>query len=87
MADLVSYHRPSKGYALPTDQPSKYSYACATEAEMGAFLAEQAEHLVLKLDTHNGKQNLVAYFKPFPIKYYNYVKRWYVKPHKEDATK
>lgn len=50
-------------------------YAIATDEEMQEFL--QNQDIYLQIDEHNGKKNLVCYFKPFPIKYYNYVKRWY----------
>lgn len=51
------------------------SYAIATDNEMTDFL--QNQDIYLQIDEHNGKKNLVCYFKPFPVKYYNYVKRWY----------
>lgn len=49
------------------------SYAIATDNEMTDFL--QNQDIYLQIDEHNGKKNLVCYFKPFPVKYYNYVKR------------
>lgn len=34
-------------------------------------------NLHLEVQTHSGMKNLVATFTPFPIKYYNYIKRYY----------
>lgn len=57
------------------------SYVIATDNEMTNFL--QNQDIYLQIDEHNGKKNLVCYFKPFPVKYYNYVKKWY--PTKDGA--
>jgi hypothetical protein len=46
------------------------TYACATDEEMISFINNQEVHLSLE----NG--NLVVYFKPFPVKYLNYLKKY-----------
>lgn len=84
MTDLLYYQRPYNDAYLETNTSKRQTGACATEQEMAAFLAEQANYLHLQLDVHNGQKNLVAYFKPFPIKYYNWVKRWH--PRSKKAT-
>lgn len=47
------------------------TYACATRNEMISFINNQEVHLRIE---RNG--NLVVHFKPFPVKYLNYLKKY-----------
>lgn len=53
------------------------SHIC-TQEEFSSWVTSNL-NLHLEIQEHKGCKNLVATFTPFPIKYYNYVKRYYKK--------